>query len=141
MRKIKFIDHTADVAVELSADSIEELFTAGFESWKETVNLFGCGEADKRKVSLEANSLESLLVDFLNEINFFLLTKKWCAERIEKIGIKESKETFKLESLLLGEAIDFSLVQPKEEIKAVTYGGLEIEKKGKEYKARLIFDI
>ncbi len=32
-KSYKFIDHTADIAVELSGSSLDELFTAGAEAW------------------------------------------------------------------------------------------------------------
>jgi SHS2 domain-containing protein len=37
MYKFRFIDHPADIAVIIEADSLEELFRAAFESWREAV--------------------------------------------------------------------------------------------------------
>ena len=62
-RSFKFIDHTADIAFDLEADSLEELFIASTEAFKLSVTDFNCGETfDSIEIELTGNSKEELLV-------------------------------------------------------------------------------
>jgi SHS2 domain-containing protein len=141
MRRYVFVEHTADVAVEITGDSLEELFLAAFDGWKQTVSFSNWEIGEKKKINISADSNEELLVEFLNEINYLLLTKKWGTERIEELKIVRNKNSFYLNTFLNGREIDLSKTPIKEEIKAVTYGGLKIKSEGGKYSTRLIFDV
>ena len=72
----KQIDHTADIAFEVSGESFEELFKASSEAWLTSVideTTFNQGKF--KKIKLTSFSKEQLLVDFLSELNYYLLTK------------------------------------------------------------------
>ncbi len=141
MKKHTFIEHTADIAVEIKGDSLNELFLAAFDAWKEIVSFSGWKSGEKKKINLFADSPEELLVEFLNEINYLLLTKKWGTGKIIELKIVEKGNSFQLNALLSGGEIDLSKIQLKEEIKAVTYGELEIKKENGKFLTRLIFDV
>ena len=57
-RNFKFIDHTADVAVDLEANSLEELFIAAVEAFKISVTDFNCSKiSDSIEFELIGNSI------------------------------------------------------------------------------------
>ena len=140
-RNYKFIDHTADIAVELEGSSLEELFIAGFEAWLSIVIDANNLKADDLiDVDISANSKEGLLVSFLNELNFLITTKKWLSLSIQSIKIFEDSDLFEVSAELNGIKLqkDFEL---KHEIKSVTYHQMAITKKKNLYSTRVVFDI
>jgi len=140
-RNLKFIDHTADIAVKLEGSSLVELFIAGFEAWfSSVVEKEDFFPSEDKKLDISANSTEELLVSFLNELNFLLNTKKWLCMNVDSIKIYESLQEFKLMAELKGIKVnnDFEL---KEEIKSVTYHQMEIIKEENIYSTLVVFDI
>jgi SHS2 domain-containing protein len=140
-RNFKFIDHTADIAVDLEADSLEELFTAAAETFKLSVTDFECSEtSDSIEVELAGTSKEELLVAFLNEINFYLTAKKWLCCSIGSIKIFNDENEWELSAELNGIKVN-SEIDLKKEIKSVTYHQMEIVEKNNIYTTRVVFDI
>lgn len=141
MHTFKFIEHTGDIATDLTASSIEELFICALETWKCAIY---DGEELKpdetKKIELNADSFEELLVDFLSEINYLLLTKKCFCISVLSLSIKQNKE-FQLQAELNGVNISDKTIELNEEIKAVTYHQLKIEKNKDGFRTRIVFDI
>ena len=135
----KFIEHTADIAFDVTADSIEELFLESARAWRISVVGDIAGKSPSTvSIKLEASSLEELLVTFLNEINFLLLTKNWLSVIYDNLKI--DKEKFNLCVIISGFYLDKS-VEIKEEIKSVTYHQMDIVKKDNKFSTRVVFDI
>lgn len=135
----KFIDHTADIAFEVTADSIEELFLESARAWRISVVGDISGKAlSNRLLSLSAYSLEELLVNFLNELNYLLITQKWLAIIFD--NLKVDKNNFSLTAYISGFQIDKS-IEIKEEIKSVTYHQMNILFTENKYLTRVVFDI
>lgn len=137
-----FIDHTADIAVEVEGNTIEELFIASALAWKECV--IENTEIDllsDKKINIDDFSFEELLVHFLDELNFLLLTKKWVIGKINKIEIRKLNDRFKLNADISGENLDEKKHQLKVEIKAVTFHQMEIKKINNKFSTRIVFDI
>lgn len=133
------LSHTADIAFELEADSLEELFTEAFNVWLLSVaELTNFNSDSSYEVKLKADSLEQLLVDFLNELNFLLLVKKLLSVKVEKLIINETDISLyaDVRIIKLNESIEL-----KEEIKSVTYHQMEIVRSEGKYRARVVFDI
>lgn len=136
----KFIDHTADIAVEIKADTIEELFIASALAFRESVMDFQQGDGKgKYKISLISYSLETLLVNFLNELNFRLTNKRKIFNNISDIKIYKEDDNFNLECILNENDVDEDII--KTEIKSVTYHQMEIKEVNGEYFTRIVFDI
>ncbi|MDP2362246.1 MAG: archease [Ignavibacteria bacterium] len=135
----KFIDHTADIAFDVSADSLEELFFESARAWRiSVIGDIATKALSNRKLNISAGSLEELLVNFLNELNFFLTTKKWLAIIFNNLVV--DKTNLLLSATVSGFQIDES-VEMKEEIKSVTYHQMEIVKIDNKFTTRVVFDI
>ncbi|MEJ2614611.1 MAG: archease [Ignavibacteriaceae bacterium] len=140
--EFNFIDHTADIAVEVKGDTIEELFTASAFAWQESViEKSDINLSDKRELNIEEISCEELLVRFLDELNYLLLTKKWIMGKLNHIEIKKKEEMYNLRAVISGESISLKRHHLKVEIKAVTFHQMEIRKVNTKYSTRIIFDI
>jgi SHS2 domain-containing protein len=137
----KFVDHTADIAVDVEADSMEELFMASAQAWKETIfenNIIK--EKEEKKIKIIESDPESLFVKFLDEMNFLFQTKKWICSSAGKIMIAKNKE-WNLSSILLGESFDPERHIVNLEIKAVTFHQMEVKNINGKYSTRIVFDI
>ena len=141
MHNFKFIDHTADIAVDVSGDSLEELFTASAEALvKSITGNFSPAEPVLRDLTITAESREELLVEFLNELNYLAEVKKLIFVDAVRVEISEKDNIFELtaEVKLTGLDPDYS---PDNEIKAITYHQMKIEYKDNVYSTRIVFDI
>lgn len=141
MYNYKFIEHTADIAVELTSSTIEELFLCAVDAWnKAMLDAEILYDDEKIKLDFEADLLEELLVNFLSEINYLFLSKKWFCTSAEDLKLVHT-DKYKLTARLAGLTVQPSKIDFKEEIKAITYHQLEIKKEKDEYTTRIIFDI
>ena len=136
----KFIDHTADIAVELTADSIEELFIISAKAFNEAAVENGLqGVLQDFKLEIDSPSLETLLVSFLNELNFRIVYKRKISINISNVKIIQNDDNWNLQCILQENIIDKDKI--KTEIKSVTYHQMEIKDENGTYSTRIVFDI
>lgn len=138
----RFIDHTADIAVELIADSFEELIIEALISFNEAVfnTMDICNNEKVEEINLTESDREKLLVSFLNEINFILTVKKWASKCIYDISIITKDDIFNLFGKLKVCNLNAD-IELKEEIKSVTYHQMEIKEESGKLFTRIVFDI
>jgi SHS2 domain-containing protein len=134
-----FIDHTADAAVVVTADTIEELFIASADAFKEVIESASRKPNESYKLELSSLSLENLLVNFLNELNFRLIYKRKMFSNVNDMKISQNEDIRKVECILLESDIDESMI--KTEIKSVTYHQMDLAKTNEGYKTIIVFDI
>ncbi len=138
----KFIDHTADIAVEAAGSTYEELFLAALEGWKNSVmdpEEHNTG-MEIKSINLEEDSIEELLVSFLQEFNYLFESRKIFPSLINELKIIDNENVFQLESNIAFCRIP-DTVNVKNEIKAVTFHQLDIKKEDDLYKTIIVFDI
>lgn len=142
MGNYSFTDHTADIAVEIKAESCQELFISAAFALKECVfQKYKGNNKSEFKISLQSGSLEDLLIIFLNEINYFFITKKFIFNSVKSLSISSENNIIMLEVILLGEQFSSGKHKFVNEIKAVTYHNAAIEKKDNLYSVKLVIDI
>ncbi|MCW9064683.1 MAG: archease [Ignavibacteriaceae bacterium] len=140
-KSYKFIDHTADIAAEISGSSLEELFAAGAEALlHSSVDEIQFEDDDILEFDLSASSKEELLITFLNELNYLLITNKWLYSSIQSIKIFNDTEVCELSAELKGTKLNKD-IQIKQEIKSVTYHQVEIVEAEGNYSTLVVFDI
>lgn len=138
----KIISHTADVGIDISAESVKELFIEAARGWKYSVLENSPTKADEVKnVKLSALNPEELMVRWLNELNFYLTVKEWIINDVLEGKINLAGTIWRLDFLINGEKLDYQRHEICIEIKSVTYHQLCIKKSKNQYKARIIFDI
>lgn len=141
MRGYNFIEHTADIAVDVWGESYEELFTASAEAYLEcTANPLTTSKPTIHSLSINSATTEELLVEFLNELNYLVDVKKLIFFETEQIDISKKNNVFELSVTVklnkLGPEKDL-----RNEIKAITYHQMKIEYKENKYSTRIVFDI
>jgi SHS2 domain-containing protein len=138
----RFIEHTADIAVEVEGNTIEEVFISACQAWRESVvDLISLQKETSKKIILCGSSFDLLLMELLSEINFQLYTKKWLFVNIHKLLITETDSGYQLDVEMFGQKFNELNHRLKEEIKAVTFHQMKIQKYDSFFKTRIIFDI
>ena len=91
----------------------------------------------ERRIELDGECLERLLVDWLDELLYLhevdhLLFNKFSIETVGEQGLK---------AVVKGEPFEEGVHQIKAEIKAVTYHQIQVKERGGNWKAQVIFDL
>ena len=139
--KYKFFDHTADVMFEAYGKDLNELFeNAALATEEIMVNLKSIKNKSQHSISLNAESLEDLLYDFLSELIFVKDTESLLFNDF-RISIVHKNNKYELNAQCQGENIDRKRHQLNADAKAVTKHKFEIKKIKDKYTAHVIVDI
>lgn len=141
MKQFEVLDHTADIGLAAYGKNKTEVF---LNTAKGMFEIIAGENRDLKenfcdKIKLEAESLEDLLIAWLNELLYISEVKLVI---LNKFKIEELTD-YHIKAEIRGIKIDQLCFKIKKEIKAVTYHRLEV-KKDKEsglWKAQVIFDI
>ncbi len=134
MKKFEILDHIADLKVKVYGRNLIELFiNAALVVAEQQAGIKKEESADWEIVEIESVDLESLLVDWLNEIlsRSDLNQKAYLSFKIEELTKK------RLRAKIAGQKVE----QKEIEIKAATYHDLEIKQVNDYWQAVVIFDI
>jgi SHS2 domain-containing protein len=137
----RFIDHTADVAAELDGSSPGELFGSAAQALTDTITAIETVRPTvTQSVTLEAPTLDDLLVDWLNELLYrFEVHGLICARADVRISGRDGR--CHLRATVSGEPFDASRHPARVLVKSATYHGLEVRQDGSTWQARIVFDI
>ena len=132
--KYKILEHIADVKVRAFGKTKEELFLNAMRGMVEILKPKILKEkSETRKIKIESVDINALLVDFLSEVLYLIQTNKEVYNNVKFTKFSDTE--------LEGELTSNKIESFGEDIKAVTYHGLKIEKKNNLYEATVLFDI
>lgn len=135
MEKFSIIDHTADIGITAYGKSLEELFTnTAYGMFTLITDLKKIEPKIEEEISLTSFDLETLLVEFLNELLYIFEVKKIVFKEFLINSISENNLRAKCKGDIVEDSVIFR------EIKAATYHLLEIEQ-DKCYKTQVFFDL
>lgn len=138
----KFVEHPADIAIEVEGNSLEEIFISACHAWQNVViNFNSTINESSKKFILNGINPEILLIDLLNELNFQLYSKKWVFITIQNMIIEKTDSNYHLEVEMFGQTFNPGIHTMKEEIKAITYHQMKIEEVGNHLRTLIVFDI
>jgi len=138
----EFLDHTADVAVALDAETREELFAEALRAFTDTVTDRDTVGADEgHDLEAEAATLPELLVEWLGELVYRFDVDGLLFADVTGLVIEETDEGFRLTGRAHGEPYDKERHPLQVEVKGVTYHDLVVEQDDGGWRARVIFDI
>ncbi len=133
----RFLDHPADIRVEISGSDMEEFFTNA--AFALTHVLSGGKDLDWQgtaNVELGADNIEELFINWLREILFQHEVKGLLPLGVSFLNLDDKGLSAEL---ICGRRLKQD--QPEVEIKGVTYYGLSVEVSEAGYSAKVIFDI
>ena len=139
------VEHTADLAVEVEAYSLDELFVSGGLAMMGVLQGAedGTEEPDSggppsewRAMTFEASDREVLFVDWLRELLYIQISEQllFAAADFAELGDKKlaARVAFRPPS---------NEVQVERELKGVTYHDLQVVRRGDGWFARIVFDL
>ncbi len=132
----KYIEHTADLGVEVVGTTLEDLLinigTAIFET-----QITGSLEEKKEiTISITAESVEDLFIDWCRELLYHFSVHGFIPKEYDL-----SLNKMCLKARLSGDVFDEKRHKTKLEIKNPTYHNLQIKKTDAGYQATIIFDV
>ena len=141
MGRTELFDHTADLGLRITASDLDDLFQTAAEGLFDvvTADRGGIEPREAETVTLEADSLDQLLIDWLNELIFRSETGRRLYGRFE-VAVKIADRP-SLTATLRGEPIDAARHVLDHEVKAATHHGLVLEPHGDGWWAEVIVDI
>lgn len=136
--KIREIEHTADLGIEVEGEDLPRLFSAAGEAlYGLMADSSGIRLNEEVKVSASAEGWEELfhswLCELLAQFNLKGFVGKEC--EIEKI------EPGRVDALVRGERLDLKRHRFYTEIKGVTYHDFRVWQESGCWHARIIFDV
>jgi SHS2 domain-containing protein len=140
----QFLDDvaTADIAFRAWGKTREELFQAAADATMNVMldDLASIAQVEKRKISLQDETLELLLFQFLQELIFYKDAEALLL-RPQGIAIAEEQKIFNLEAELNGEKIKVGKHQFNVDVKAVTLHRFRVEQRDEGWQATVVLDI
>ncbi len=131
-----FVDHTADVMADCWGRGFSGLLMAAADVLYETAMEERRGDReDVQTIELSAQGWEDMLIRWLQELLFLLDAEQF-------VGVSFSFQKASPERLAA--RVEGYRHTPEErgpEIKAATYHGLEVQREGDLYKARIVLDL
>ncbi|PKN10258.1 MAG: hypothetical protein CVU72_01785 [Deltaproteobacteria bacterium HGW-Deltaproteobacteria-7] len=140
MSNYKYFDHTADIGVEVTGRTRKELFVNAAGALFDVMIESKTGEKSvkqHKKITIEGADVADLLINFLRELLYLFNGEQFITISYEIIKFKNKE----LAVQLTGESFNNKKHVIKNEIKAVTYSGLTVERVKVGWKARIIFDV
>jgi SHS2 domain-containing protein len=136
-RSFTEFDHSGDIGIEAYGKSLEDVLI------HLTQGLFGLmyrgavRTVIERRVRIQSSSSEELLVDWLSEV---LSLSAVHGELYGKVTVEQMGEDI-VEAIIAGERLDPARHELRFEVKAATYHGLRLDRRGNDLIARVIFDL
>ena len=141
MKRYEYLEHTGDIGIRAYGSTLEELFINAAQGMLEaTADLTTVGTTTQAEIEVSAESLEELMVAWLDELNFRHEVEEVFFRRVEMREISEAP--YKLVAVAYGEPVDFAKHVVYTEIKSVTYHQLIVEQgRDNQWMAQVIFDL
>ena len=134
----KLLEHTADLGIKVWGESIRDLFIhSACVMYDMIADIKSIHPIVFFNVKAKGLDKDELLKNWLSELLCYFHLKDILLGRFDIKNISDNS----IVSLAWGEKIDRKRHILKREIKAVTYHGLKIAKKGNKFQTDIIFDV
>jgi len=134
----EILEHTADVAVRITAPDLPTLFIVAAAALYDIIGTISRPRKGRiEQWELQANDVEQLLHDWLAELLYWFQVRKTVFGKIEfqRIDLQH------LQARLTGSPLHRRRCQIRHEIKAITYHQLQVTRAGGKIQATIIFDV
>jgi len=133
-RRFEEIDHTADIGIRVWGQDLAELFAnAAYGMFSLMLDVECLPQTLSRAVEVESPDVETLLVDWLSELNY---RRELTGEVYNRFDFQEVLPT-RLKATVAGT----NGVQPRRVVKAVTFHDLAVKETPEGYEAAIVFDV
>ena len=141
MKKFEWIDHPADTGFRAYGRDIIEAFENAALA---LTNIIGDTDSIEEKeevsVEIEAEDLEALLYDWLDNLLYLQGARGLVGGRFEVEKLSKINDGYELRAKLYGEKYDPSKHGPGTEVKAMTYHMMEIDQQPEQCSIQVVVD-
>jgi protein archease len=127
----RFVEHTAELEVELEADSAEGVLLEALRAFAELASESAGGELVERPVDVVASDPPALLAAWLDELLFLADAEQLVPESAE-VSVSESRATGRIRA---------RRGQPRPLVKAVTLHRLRFRQEDGVWRGRVVLDV
>ncbi len=132
----RFVDHTAELELEIEAPTEEGVFTEALIALRELLETEEEGEAPgapaEHEISVTAGDRPALLAEWLTELVFLAETEGFVPERVTALELAGNE----LRATVTGHHDE-----PRPLVKAATYNSLELAPEAGAWRARVVLDV
>jgi SHS2 domain-containing protein len=141
MTRYEYLDHTGDVGLRVYGRTLSELFTNAAYGLLETIaDVDAIHSKQQIEIEVSANSIEDLLVAWLDELVFRHEVEEILFGRVEIQQISEQSPS--LSAIAFGEPSNLAKHAVYTEIKSVTYHQLFVRQETDgNWVAQMVFDL
>lgn len=137
MKNFETLDMSGDAGLKVTGSSLEELFANAALGMSELItDIRGITATEERKISLKSDSLEDLLILWLNELIFLFDTHGFIGK---SFNVNLGGNT--LTAQISGGIFNPELNEKRLLLKAATYHMLSLKKINSHWEAVVVFDI
>ena len=138
----RYLDHGADIGLEVVSDSLVGLFReAGRSVFSLMVEVDDIRAEESLELGVTNSSLEGLLYEWLSELLSLSNLNGHVYGDFPELTIEESNSGYELKARAEGEKINPERHELGTEVKAVTYQGLEIAEIDGGWRCRFVVDV
>lgn len=132
----RFLEHTADLRAECRADSFAGLLESAADAlYAAALSRRHAAEAVERRIALQGDAPEELLVRWLQELIFLLDAERFVAARVHFDDLREGRLEARLHGYLC------PATERDAEVKAATYHGMRVREDGGGWSVEVLFDL
>jgi len=140
--KFEILDISGDVGIRAYGHSCEEVFVnAGIGMYSLITDIEKIDERQAIDMEAKGDSLEGLLVSYLNELIFQFDTYGFIGKRIEIMSLEFGVMSYGLKASVYGEEFDPDRHERRLLVKAATYHNIRVEKINDKWEIEVVFDI
>jgi len=137
----EFFDVTADIGYRAYGETLNGAFeNAGMALFEVITDTSVLKQSIKKTISLKAEDKKALLFDWLNELIFLHDAEYLVFSRFQVDISGDEDQGYQLEAEVWGEEFEQSRHESRDEVKAVTYHLMEVEKEDG-YRLQVILDV
>ena len=137
----KYLEHTADLKFQSYGSTLDECFVNAAKAFFSAIIEPSSVEPKmEASMDLSSDSLEALMHDWLTEALFLFETEGMVFSEYSA-SVTEEKKGYRLKGRLRGEKYEPGRHKILVAVKAVTYHGLKVEKKGDKWVAEVLCDV
>lgn len=136
----EYLDHTTDLIVRVEAKTMNEALEYAAESVADTTfDLSTVSETQTRTLCAQGNSMRIALLDWLEAVNYLLITDGFAAHRFE--AHIEGSSSYTIRGTAHGETLDIARHKFKIEVKAPTLHMMEISESQDRVTLQFLLDL
>jgi SHS2 domain-containing protein len=128
----RWVDHTAEVELEIEAEGEREVLEDALHALAELLGIEAAADDERRSVAVTAEDRPALLAAWIEELAFLAESEGFVATTLAELDLRAGG---------LSATVAGVLGEPPPLVKAVTYHRLAFERSGGGYLARVVLDV